>query len=171
MHHWELVSLTVPMPSESASFQGSWNLVLLRKENWSFSTWNAPSLMKGVFQISVSTQYQYLDVQKFTLTLTLRASSFERSCLPSTAQCPHSAAQCHHAAFQPAFLHFYLGQICQDTAPIKPQHAWKYLCPFFPRHKAAEVCRLEPKRSWCYNKALRKAAGCIVTSLWAKSLP
>lgn len=35
---------------------------------------------------------------------------------------------------------------------------------FSSHAKAAEV-RMEPKWSWCYNKALRKAAGCIVTSL------
>lgn len=105
---------------ESTSFQGSWDLLLLGKENGSFSTWNAPSQRKVYFMSlwahSTSTEMfessHHLHPNVRGLQLTLEGAAFPAQLLSYHSPVSpkwHVQPQCHHAAFQPALLHFHLG--------------------------------------------------------------
>lgn len=112
---------------KSTRFQGSWNLILLGKENWSFSPWNAPSQRQMYFSSlwahSTSTltltSSHHLHPNLRGLQLTLGgAALWLTQPKETTAQCLQSGSpQCHHAGFQLAFLHFHLG-------PNLPRHSF-----------------------------------------------
>lgn len=111
-----------------STFQGSWNLVLLGKENWSFSPWNAPSQRQMYFSslwahstsTSTLTSSHHLHPNLRGLQLTLGGAAFPTQ--PLTYHCPvspkwHMQPQCHHAGFQLAFLRFHSG-------PNLPRHSF-----------------------------------------------
>lgn len=181
LHRWELVSLRVPMPGEkAAAFRGAGICYFWRGKTGVF-----PHEMHQAKGRCISGPCEHTvpipwcsEVHS-TSTLTSEASSLLWKELPSqpsllltTAQHPQSTCV---APLLPCCIPASIPTLPFGTKSPKI-HLSLSLSMLrnilsFPCPKAAEVWRLEPKWSWCYNKALRKAAGCIVTSLWAKSLP